>query len=169
MKSWRVVVVMVGLSMCVASAALAQQTPPPAQQKPTDAQVREAAALVRAELQSDRQAIVAANMPLSGEQAAAFWPVYREYRNALAAQGDRLTNLILAYSKNYEALTDQQAAQMLDEWLSIKQQEFKTKADWAPKFKQVLPAKLVTRFYQIENKLDTIVMLDLVQGVPLVK
>lgn len=166
MKSSRIALMMAGLLTLSVSAALAQA---PAPQKPTEAQVREAAALTRAQLQSDRQAVVAANMPLSGEQAAAFWPVYREYRNALAAQGDRLTNLILAYSKNYEAMTDQQATQMLDEWLSIKQQEFKIKADWAPKFRQVAPSKLVTRFYQIENKLDTIVMLDLVANIPLVK
>jgi len=166
MKSSRIVLVMAGLLTLATSAALAQA---PAQQKPTEAQVREAAALTRAQLQSDRQAVVAANLPLNGEQAAAFWPVYREYRNALAAQGDRVMNLILAYSKNYETLTDQQATQMLDEWLSIKQQEFKIKAEWAPKFKQVLPAKLVTRFYQVENKLDTIVMMDLVANVPLVK
>ena len=166
MKSSLRVVVAAGLLTLVPFAALAQTQP---QQKPTEAQVREAAALTRAQLQSDRQAVVAANLPLNGEQAAAFWPVYREYRNALAAAGDRATNLILAYSKNYETLTDQQATQMLDEWLSIKQQELKVKADWAPKFRQVLPSRLVTRFYQIENKLDTIVMLDTVTGIPLVK
>jgi hypothetical protein len=33
----------------------------------------------------------------------------------------------------------------------------------------VIPAKLVLRFYQIENKLDTIVMLDASAGIPLAK
>ena len=168
MKSSMRVVVAAGLLTLIPLAALAQ-TQPQAQQKPTEAQIREAAALTRAQLQSDRQAVVAANMPLSGEQAAAFWPVYREYRNALSAAGDRMTNLILGYSKNYEAMTDQQATQMLDEWVAIKQQELKIKADYAPKFRQVLPSKLVTRFYQIENKLDTLIMVDLVTGIPLVK
>ena len=165
MKSMRVIVTM-ALLAAIPVAALAQTQP---QQKPTEAQIREAAALTRAQLQSDRQAVVAANLPLTGEQAAAFWPVYREYRNTLAAAGDRLTNMILGYSKNYETLTDQQATQMLDEYLAIKQQEIKIRTDWAPKFRQVLPSKLVTRFYQIENKLDTIVMLDMVTGIPLVK
>ena len=167
MKSMRVIVV-VGLAVLLPCAALAQtQTPP--QQKPTDAQLQEAAALTRAQLQSDRQAVVAANLPLTGEQAAALWPVYREYRAALATAGNRMTNLIFTYSKNYESMTDQQATPMLDEWLSIKQQEMKIKIDYAPKFRQVLPSKLVTRFYQIENKLDTIVMLDMVTQIPLVK
>jgi hypothetical protein len=159
-------IVAIAVLALVPTAALAQTQ---AQQKPTEAQIREAAALQRAQLQSDRQAVVAANLPLSGEQAAAFWPIYREYRNALALAGDRLTNLILAYSKNYESMTDQQATPMLDEWLAIKQQEMKIKIDYASKFRQVLPSKLVTRFYQIENKLDTIVMLDMVTGIPLVK
>jgi hypothetical protein len=37
------------------------------------------------------------------------------------------------------------------------------------KFKKVLPTVMVGRFYQIENKLDAIIMFDLAAGIPLLK
>jgi hypothetical protein len=37
------------------------------------------------------------------------------------------------------------------------------------RFKRVLPAMLVARFYQIENKLDAVVMMDLAMSVPVLQ
>ena len=45
--------------------------------------------LTRAVIQAGRQAIIAANMGLTDEEGQRFWPIYREYRNDLAKNGDR--------------------------------------------------------------------------------
>ena len=45
-------------------------------------------ALTRADIQKDRQAIVAKFMNLTESQSQAFWPVYRDYRSAVAAADD---------------------------------------------------------------------------------
>jgi len=132
-------------------------------------QVRDEIATERAELQSDRQAIMAANLPLTEDQAKAFWPMYREYRNELQKLGDRLVELILDYAKNDATMTDAQANTMLDEYLSISKDEVKIKSAWAPKFRKVLTPKVVTRFYQIDNKLDVIVRLAAADAIPLVE
>ncbi len=155
------------LAACLtAPLALAQTTG----QQPTDKQVAVAAmTMTRAQIQAERQSIVAVNLPLTEAQAQAFWPLYREYTSAVAAVGDRMATLILDYAEHYEAMTDEKAAAMLKDWLKIQQDQTRLKADWAPRFGKILPAKLVTRFYQIENKLDTLVMLDLVDGIPLMK
>ena len=166
MKSSLRVVVAAGLLTLVPFAALAQTQP---QQKPTEAQVREAAALTRAQLQSDRQAVVAANLPLNGEQAAAFWPVYREYRNEMQKLGDRSLALIVDYAKSFESMTDEQATKLIDDYLSIEKDMVKVRSDWAPKFRKILPATAVLRFYQIENKIDAILKFDAADQVPLVQ
>ena len=136
---------------------------------PAVAQVRSDIAADRAQLQSERQAIVAANLPLMEEQAKAFWPVYRDYRAELQKLGDRMVELVLSYAKNSEALSDSQATAMLDESLAIQKEETRIKADWVPKFRKILPTKSVTRLYQIDNKLDALLRYDAARQIPLVE
>jgi len=155
------------LAACLtATLAYAQTTG----QQPADRQTAQVAmTMTRAQIDAERQSIVATNLPLTEAQSQAFWPLYREYKNAQAAIDDRMATLILDYAEHFETMTDETAAVMLADWLKIQQDETKLKADWAPKFSRILPAKLVTRFYQIENKLDTLVRVDLVNGIPLMK
>ena len=136
---------------------------------PARAQVRRDIATDRAQLQSDRQATVAANLPLTEEQARAFWPVYREYRDEMQKLGDRLVDLMLDYAKNYQALSDSQATAIIDEYLAIQKDEIKIKSEWISKFRKILPPRAVTRFYQIDNKLDAILRFEAADRIPLVE
>jgi len=135
---------------------------------PAQAQVQSDIATGRAQLQSDRQAIVAANLPLTEEQAQAFWPVYREYSLQMQKLGDRMVSLIMDYAKNAATLTDAQATAMLDDYIAIQKDQIKTRSEWVSKFRKVLPPKSVTRFYQIENKLDVMVQYEAADAIPLV-
>ncbi len=132
------------------------------------AQVQHEVALTRAEIQTERQALVAENLPLTEEQATAFWPLYRTYREEMAKLGDRMVALIEDYAKNYETMTDPQATAMLKEFLKIQKDEVSIKTAWVSKFEKILPAKSVVRFYQIENKLDLIVRTSVAAEIPLV-
>ena len=126
-------------------------------------------ALTRAEIQTDRQAIVADNLPLTEEQAKAFWPLYRSYRGELATLGDKTVRLIEKYADTYDTLTDVQGQEMVDEFFAIQKEELKIRTAWVPKFAKVLPGKLVARFVQIENKLDAVIRLELAAEIPLVQ
>ena len=66
-------------------------------------------------------------------------------------------------------LTDAQAGMLLDEMLAIQKTKAATKADWATKFKAKLPGKVVARFFQVDNKLDAIILFQLAAEVPLVQ
>jgi hypothetical protein len=138
-------------------------------QEQQGSQTRAAVEVTRADIQADRQALVASNLPLDDEQAKVFWPLYREYRAEMQKVGDRLVNLIDNYGQNYESLTDEQAAQMMKEYLKMQQDSVAIKSKYMPRFTKVLPAKTVMRFYQIENKMDTIVMLAVASQIPLAK
>lgn len=133
------------------------------------AQVQSDVATDRAQMQSDRQAIVAANLPMTEEQAKAFWPLYREYSGEIQKLGDRLVDLIDNYAKNFETLSDDQSTAILDDYLAIQKDELKIKSNWVSKFRKILPSKTVTRFYQIENKLDAVVRYAAADQVPLVE
>jgi len=136
---------------------------------PLQAQVNDDLALTRQEIQTRRQEIVAVNLGLPDSLGNVFWPQYREYRQEMAQGGDRIQQLILDYAKNYQTLTDEQAKRMTDEWFAIQKDQLETRKRWVAKFQKILPAKTVTRFVQIENRLDTIVSAGLMEQIPLVK
>ena len=161
------------LALSISGAALA--APPAAKADPKAAQAAEkatdeAAALVadvRAGIQKDRNAIVGAAMDLTDAQAGPFWELYAQYRAARKPAADRIAALLVDYAKNVDTLTDEKAAKLLDEMLSIQKQEAATKAEWAAKFKAKLPGKVVARFFQVDNKLDAIVLFQLASEIPL--
>ena len=134
-----------------------------------EAQVRQQLASDRATIQADRQAIVAEALPLTEEQAKAFWPLFREYRTEMEKLGDRVMDLMIDYGKSMDTLTDEKAAALLDDYLGIQRDEVKVKQSWLPKFRKILPAKTVMRFYQIEGKLDTLLRFEAAAQIPLVE
>jgi len=134
-----------------------------------EAAVRQQLATDRATIQADRQAIVAEALPLTEEQAKAFWPLFREYRTEMEKLGDRAVDLMIDYGKSMDTLTDEKATALLDEYLKIQRDEVKIKQSWLPKFRKVLPGKTVTRFYQIEGKLDTLLRFEAAAQIPLVE
>lgn len=122
----------------------------------------------RAQIQSDRNSIIAANLPLTTDQTTTFWPLYKEYRGEMQKIGDRMLKLITDYANSYNTtLTDEQAAVLLKELLAVQGDALKVKEKYAPRFSAILPAKSVLRFYQLENKLDAIVTTSVVAQVPL--
>ena len=54
---------------------------------------------LRADIQTDRQALVAANLGLTDAEGEAFWPIYRQYRAEMGAVGDRMQKLIMDYAE----------------------------------------------------------------------
>jgi polyhydroxyalkanoate synthesis regulator phasin len=123
---------------------------------------------LRAEIRANRQAVVADNLGLTDAEGTAFWPVYRQYHEEIAKVGDRLQKLIQDYAKVYDSATAEQAKAMVDEMMSIQGAELKVKESYLPKFRKVLPEVKVARFLQIENKIDTLIKLDLAAEIPLI-
>jgi len=125
--------------------------------------------LTRASIQVRRQAIVTAAMDLAPKDADVFWPLYREYREEMAKVNDRFVRLLTGYLENYDSLTDEAARKMLDEYLSIDRARNGVKSTFVPRFGKVIPAKQVTRFFQIDNKLDAVINAELAKLIPLAR
>jgi hypothetical protein len=125
--------------------------------------------LTRTVIQAGRQVIVAANMGLTDEEGQRFWPLYRQYRQDLAKNGDRRIALITTFADNYENLSEGTAEWMVKEFLAIEKLEAEVKSQWIPRFREVLSAKRVALLFQIENKLDAIINYELADSIPLVQ
>jgi len=122
--------------------------------------------LTKSAVQLKRQFIVASSMQLTDEEGVNFWPIYNQYwaeRNGLR---DHLIKLIGEFIAK-DALPEERAIGMINEYLEIRQDEFAVKQKYVELFKAVLPAVKVMRYYQIENKLDAIVDYDVTHEIPL--
>jgi hypothetical protein len=123
----------------------------------------------RAVILANRTQIVLNTLELNKEQVDAFSPVYLDYWEEMNQINGRLADLILDYSDNFENLTDEKALSMLDDYLDIQKKKIALKKKYVKKFKKVLTPKKLVQYYQTENKLDTIIMMELAAEVPLVK
>jgi len=121
-------------------------------------------------VKADKKLVVAANMDLKEPEAKAFWPMYDDYQKELQGLNDRLGKTILAYADAYnkKTLTDEQAIQLTREALAIDQDEITLRKSYAAKLGNVMPAKKVARYLQIENKIRAAIRYDLAKGIPLV-
>jgi hypothetical protein len=116
---------------------------------------------------AQRKAVVGQNMYLTDAQARVFWPLYDDYESRMDKIEDRHIREIKNYVESYKNLSDASANQKLDEVMAIQQARLQTQQEYVPKFRSVLPGVLVTRFFQIDNKMHAMVQCNIAQMVPL--
>ncbi len=134
-----------------------------------DENVKEGVLVTRAMIVADRTQVVLNTLRLSDEEIKAFSPVYLEYWEEMNLLNDGLEKLILDYSDNYNNLTDEKALGMLDDYLDLQKKKIALKKKYVKRFKKVLTPKKLVQYYQTENKMDAIIMVELARGIPLVK
>ena len=126
--------------------------------------------ILREKIKADKKLLVAKNMDLTESEAQGFWPVYDQYQQELANFNQRIGKLIETYAAAYRSnsMTDEMAKKLIDEFVAIEKGEAAVKAFFIPKLNEVLPAKKVARYFQIENKIRTAIKYELAGDIPLV-
>lgn len=147
-----------------AALACAEDAPAP----PTDGAYERDVQIARNLTEQSRQATVAANLPLTEAQGNAFWPVYLKYRAEVTKQNERLGELIKKYSTEYNSMTDEAAKELARTYLDIDKRRLDLKQEYLAKFEKVLPASLVVRAMQTEQKLDAMQAFTIARSIPLV-
>ncbi len=125
--------------------------------------------MVRSMVQVERKAVVTDAMILTEQEAAAFWPVYNEYRLAVLQINNQLVKVVTDYAAQRDTLTDAQAKKLVADHFAYEQDLLKTRKKYVSRFEKVLPSTKVARFYQIDNKLDILAKLAVASEIPLVK
>jgi len=125
--------------------------------------------ILKQKLKADKKLIVAGNMELSDAEAKQFWPIYDAYQKDLDQVNHKLGQTIKDYADafNKGPIQDNTAKKLLNEALSIEEQENKIKRTYAEKLEKVLPYSKVARYIQIENKIRALIRMELAQQIPL--
>jgi hypothetical protein len=123
--------------------------------------------LMRKDVRAEKADIVAKTMELDAEQAAAFWPVYKKYEAEAKTLGDERLKIITDYAENFEALTDAKAEDLITRAVALEGKEHALKERYMKEFLAVLPAKVVARFFQVDNRINNLIDLELSSQIPL--
>lgn len=125
--------------------------------------------LLRADLQTDKIAIMTEALELTTEQGEVFWPIYREYMNDLSTIGDTKIANIKDFAANYESMTADKASELAKNAFDIQEKQFKLLKKTYKKVSKATDPIVAGRFYQVENVLLSVVNLQVSAELPLVK
>jgi hypothetical protein len=140
-----------------------------AQDSGSSAIENEQLANARALLQAGREEIIREDLRMSDEESAGFWPVYEEYHAKIMVVRDRQATMVADFLKTYRAgaLTNEYAEVLIKDHFDIKGDLLRVQEKFVRKFRKVLPAMKVARFYQLENKMDAEIDAQLALFIPL--
>jgi hypothetical protein len=140
-----------------------------AQVNPEFADINDAIEMIRDVVQLERKDIVTEELALTGEESTEFWPIYDAYVAERDVVNDRLVKLVTDYAANYLNMSDEMARALIDDYFDVEAARLKVRRKYVRELDDVLPPKKLARFVQIENKLDTIVQVDLASEIPLLR
>jgi hypothetical protein len=168
----RVVVAFIAICALGNSRAAAQDTSSQATASSaggTDAFVDQKFALLRRDIRSVKKQLIAANLTLSGNEAAKFWPVYDQYSTELSKINDTRIVIIKEYGDAYGSLTDEQADNLIRRWLDTDIAAASLRQKYVPIFRNVLPGKTAATFFQLDRRISMMIDLQLTSQLPLVQ
>ena len=123
---------------------------------------------LRSDLQADRNQIVLDTMKFTDAESAAFWPVYRDFTRDQQVIVDERVQLIKDYAQNYENMDDAKAMDMVQRMINIEDKTLNLREDYWPKFMKALGAKRAAKFYQVDNRINLILNVQLTSAIPLI-
>ncbi len=119
-------------------------------------------------IRANRKALVAANLTLSQEEAARFWPLYDRYQQQMKPVGERQAALIQEYLAHFSDLSNDRALQLVGDYLTNEADRIKVRREFIDEAAKVLPGRTVGRLFQIENKMDAVVRYELAARIPVI-
>jgi len=159
---WRGIAQFVLLTIAIVT--LAFSTPSDAQdQEPSLSSVIEVA---RAGMQADRATIITTAMNFTDQEAAAFWPIYRRYEYERSKLDDGRVLIIKEYTSKYPTLTDSEAKAMAERMFEYDSRQTALKKTYFKKLNKVLPALTVTKFFQVERRVDLLMDMNVEATLP---
>ena len=148
--------------------ASAQAAQPQTSSNATEEQnIKEYITLLRKDIRSQKSAVMSSVMQLDADQAAKFWPIYRDYDAELNKLNDLRVANITEYSKSYTNLTDEKADELVHNAMSYQRQRAELLAKYYDRVKQSLGAVTAARFVQVESQLLLLIDLQIDSSLPI--
>ena len=122
--------------------------------------------VARADMRADKATIITAMMNFSDKDGAGFWPIYRQYEHERSVLDDGRVAVIKEYTQKYPTLTDAEAKAMAEKTLECDSRLAELKKKYYRKFNKALPALTVTKFFQLERRVDLMMDMQVESSLP---
>ncbi len=130
--------------------------------------VKDALELNRQAVETQRRVLVAGALAMTDAEARAFWPLFDAYEKERRTLDEQTNQLVADFVVGSASLSDARASAMLDQALKLDDERLRLRRTWLAKMSKALPPRKLVRFFQIENKLDSVVHADVARQIPLV-
>jgi len=125
--------------------------------------------IMRSALKTEKKAIIAEVMQFTEAEAEVFWPLYNEYNTKIYEIGSKEVKIIKDFANNYENMTDEKADELWNAVIANKMEYLKLQKIYYAKFKKILPAGRVAKYFQAENKIDVMIDYELAAEIPFIE
>jgi Spy/CpxP family protein refolding chaperone len=121
------------------------------------------------QVNTDVKALYAANLGLTEEESAKFWPIFNEYQAKKKPLQDRFLANVNRFAEKYDGMTDADAAALLKEKMAIEKEREALKQKYTAKIAKELPAKKALRYAQLETRIQNLLARDVYSLIPLAR
>jgi len=132
------------------------------------ADIDKAVEAMRKDARAGKAEILGKTMALDSTQAAAFWPLYKQYEAEAKTLGDERLAIIQDLAEHFDSLDDAKAKALLDRQMALEGKKLALQTKYKDEMLKVLPAKTVARFFQVDSRLNKLVELTVASEIPLV-
>lgn len=141
------------------------QNPATSRELNTDAYIQ----LLRADLSAKSAQIVHETMQLNDQQAAIFWPIYREYRAEQSKLIAEKLAIVTDYATNFSTMTDAKADQLAQQVMQLDEKRMALREKYYATMKKALSPIVAVRFFQVEHQLQLLVDLQIASNLPIIE
>jgi hypothetical protein len=120
-------------------------------------------------LNAEKKAIVAEAMILTDSESGPFWEMYNEYNAELYKVHTKRVNIIKDFAANYESMSDAKADELWTNSMAYQAELLKLNKAYYKKFKKIVPAGKAALYFQLENKIASLINAELALEIPLVE
>jgi hypothetical protein len=136
---------------------------------PAQAQVRDETILTYEVLTEEWHDLIAGVLDLTEAETEAFWPMYQEYAAVKGALWDERIDVIKLFLSGYDTMGPEVARGLLGASFEIDAKMVALERAYADRFDDVLPPAKVVCLFQAENKLETMMSMEIAKDIPLAK
>ncbi|MGB2634465.1 MAG: hypothetical protein WAM58_11070 [Candidatus Acidiferrum sp.] len=122
--------------------------------------------LLRKDVRSQKSEVMSEVMQLDPDQAAKFWPIYRDYDAELSKVNDLRIANIKEYADSYNQMTDAKADELIHSSMAYQKQRAELLAKYYDRMKQEMGAITAARFVQVEYQMLLIIDLQIMSSLP---
>jgi hypothetical protein len=123
--------------------------------------------LLRQDLRSQKQKLIAENLPMTESEATKFWAVYNRYSGEQRPINEEKLQLVRRYGEQWQDMTNDEALIYIRRWLELDDQAHQLRSKYVVPMSEILSGKKTATFFQLDRRISMMLDLQLASQLPL--